>query len=445
MATTKTDFSTPDIPMSEAIWYVSACTRINAPASLVFRTLRNTETWKDWNRWIPTVTITDQPDDEDDATIAEIEELVRNTSIAVNHDSEITDGGIMPQVQREEPRRGSITWAAAVSAHSGGAASPASPGDPSSPRTSRDQRPQSPTATEYIPPPVTRQRLASNASRISAMSNTSDSPRPHSNGGLSGAQKFQAAQEARKASLSSGGGGGGQTNGAGTSENQNSVMLEVPGSNSVLMPAPKNTSATALAMAQRNSTSSNSGGRRKSSASGKAERKRLHLNALYGEPSVRIQEGTRMTLHIKTKLPTSPHETRDLNVITTEVSRPDDPLLDDPSPAETIQRTHTHTVSKSGVYRLVWGIESKYNPPKSYPRFLLHLQRVHEIRPIVQGDGKEMCEYWQWEVQKGMLAKKSRKDKPYYEQRMQEWGVRLGEFCESMGGAVERRDFMVGY
>lgn len=246
---------------------------------------------------------------------------------------------------------------------------------------------------------------------------------------MSGAQKFQAAQESRKASVSSG-----KSNGVETGSN--SVMLEVPGSNSVLMPAPKNTGATALALAQKNSD------RRKSSASGRAERKRLHLNALYGEPSVRIQEGTRMTLHIKTKLPSSPHETRDLNVATTEVSRPDDPL-DEPGPISSLQRTQTHTVSKSGVYRLVWTVEGKYNPPKSYPKFLLQLQRVHEIRPIVQGDGKEMCEYWQWEAQRGMLAKKAKKDAPYYQQRMDEWGLRLGEFCESMGGAVERRDFMV--
>jgi len=210
-------------------------------------------------------------------------------------------------------------------------------------------------------------------------------------------------------------------------------MLDLPGSTSVLLPAPRNTGSTALALAQQD-------GRRKSTASTFAEKKRLHVNALYGEPSVRIQEGTKMTFHVKIKIPSSP-EIRDQSVVVTEVSRPDDPL--DDSPEGMLQRTQTHTVSKSGVYRLVWSMETRYNPPKSYPKFLLQVQRVHEIRPIVAGDGKEMCEYWQWEAQRGMLAKRAKKDHyTYYEQRMVEWGKRLGDFCESMGGAVERRDFV---
>lgn len=400
--------------MSEATWYVSACTTINAPASLVFRTLRNTETWKDWNRWIPRVTITDQPDDEDDATLAEIEELVRNTSIAVNFDSDITDGAV--QAEPEKPRRGSLQWGA-ISAHSGGASlSPA----PDQARTSRE-RPRS--SEGMLVPPVTRQRLASNASKASSQSET---PRNNSTngGGLSGAQKFQAAQEARKASVASGN--------APIPANTG-VMLDLPGNTSVLLPAPRNTGSTALALAQRD-------GRRKSSASGFAEKKRLHVNALYGEPSVRIQDGTKMTLHMRIKLPMS-QEMREQSVVVTEVSRPDDPL-DETTPGN-LQRIQTHTVSKSGVYRLVWTLENRYNPPKAFPKFLLQGQRVHEIRPIMTGDGKEMCEYWDWEAQKGMLAKRNKKDQfNYYEQRMVEWGRRLGEFCESMGGAVERRDFV---
>ncbi|KAK5057759.1 hypothetical protein LTR84_011760 [Exophiala bonariae] len=424
MAATKTDFSTPDIPMSEAIWYVSACTRINAPASLVFRTLRNTETWKDWNRWVPRVNITDQPDDEDDATLAEIEELVRNTSIAVNFDSDITDGAAPVPLVHDPPRRGSLGWAA-MSAQAGGANFGTAP----EPARKSHERPRS--SEGLVVPPVTRQRLASNASKVS-----SETPRNNStNGTHSGAAKFQAAQEARRASVASGKSGNEAaptTTNVGTDTKSTGVMLDLPGSTPVLMPAPRNTGATKLALSQDS--------RRKSTASTFAEKKRLHVNALYGEPSVRIQDGTKMTFYVKIKLPSS-QEMRELNVAVTEVSRPDDPL--DDSTAAMLQRTQTHTVSKSGVYRLVWSMESKYNPPRSYPKFLLQTQRVHEIRPIVTGDGKEMCEYWDWEAQKGMLAKRQKKEHfNYYEQRMVEWGRRLGEFCESMGGAVERRDFV---
>ncbi|KIX06859.1 uncharacterized protein Z518_04835 [Rhinocladiella mackenziei CBS 650.93] len=405
---TKTDFSTPDIPMSEATFSISACTQINAPASLVFRTLRNTETWKDWNRWIPRVTITFQPDDEDDATLAEIEELVRNTSIAVSFDSDITDGAIMPD--NPAPRRGSMARGV-IGAETGGA-SLAPPG------SGHHSRPVSPEGL-----PVTRQRLASNASRMSDKSHT-ETARSNSTNGVSAAPNYQAAQEARKVSVASG---------REPPPTKNAVMLESPDHPSVLMPAPANTASTALAV-------SNKATRRKSGAS-HSHRRQLHINALYGEPSVRIQVGTRMTFHVKMKLPTS-QETRDLNVVVTEVSRPDDPL-EEQGPGK-LARTQTHTLSKSGVYRLVWAMANGYNPPKSFPKFLLQAQRVHEIRPIVTGDGREMCEYWDWETQRGLLAKKVKKDyAQYMEERMIEWGRRLGEFCESMGGAVERRDFSV--
>ncbi|EXJ85195.1 hypothetical protein A1O3_05870 [Capronia epimyces CBS 606.96] len=406
MATTRTDFSTPDIPMSEATFYVSACTRINAPASLVFRTLRNTETWRDWNRWIPRVTITFQPEEEDDATLAEIEELVRNTSIAVSFDSDITDGAVGPP--SPAPRRSS-RLPSGIGAETG--SPPSSRGDTG--RTSSEG---------FSPLPVTRQRLASNAGRASEESN-GERPRSNATNGLSGAQKYQAAQETRKSSIASG---------KEPATANSAVMLESPAQSSILMPAPANTASTALAVSHKAS-------RRKSGISSSL-RRQLHINALYGEPSVRIQLATRMTLHMRMKLPHS-HELREQNVIVTEVSRPDDPL-DEPDPGG-LARAPTHTVSKSGVYRIVWTLANSYNPPKSYPKFLLQTQRVHEIRPIVSGDGTETCEYWDWEAQKGMLAKRNKKEQAQYmKERMAEWGTRLGAFCESMGGAVERRDFV---
>ncbi|KIW43679.1 uncharacterized protein PV06_04758 [Exophiala oligosperma] len=422
--TTKTDFSTPDIPMSEATFYCSACTRINAPASLVFRTLRNTETWKDWNRWVPRVTIISQPDDEDDATLAEIEELVRNTSIAVSYDSEITDGAAAMTPQQQASRRGSLAREVIESQEEGIG------------RRSSDG---------HLFPPVIRQRLASNAGRLSGQSNrqsfeatssplaqpdtTTTTTTATTTNGLSGAQKYQAAQEARKASLAAG-------ENPNNSNNNAAVMVESPNNPAVLMPAPRNTASTALAVSH---NTKDAAARRKSSSS----RRQLNINALYGEPSVRIQLGTKMTFCVKMKLPRSP-EVRQTNMVVTEVSRPDDPTTDDNSAlGNDITRIQTHTVSKSGVYRLVWAMENAYNPPKAFPRFLLQAQRVHEIRPIISGDGTEQCEYWDWEAQRGLLAKKVKKDfAKYIEERMVEWGQRLGEFCESMGGAVERRDFV---
>ncbi|EXJ85766.1 hypothetical protein A1O1_06134 [Capronia coronata CBS 617.96] len=407
MANTKTDFSTPDIPMSEAVFYVSACTRINAPASLVFRTLRNTETWRDWNRWVPRVTITFQPEEEDDATLAEIEELVRNTSIAVSFDSDITDGAA--RSSSPGPKRGSR-------------AQGSTGGNPSPLGTGGDSRRKS--SEGFSLPPVTRQRLASNASRFSERP-SGETPRSNSTNGQSAAQKYAAAYEARKASIASG---------EQPAPAKNAVLLESPAHPSILMPAPANTPSTALAV-------SNKASRRKSGTSSSL-RRQLHINALYGEPSVRIQVGTRMTLHMRMKLPHS-HESREQHVVVTEVSRPDDPL-DDADP-ESLMRAPTHTASKSGVYRLVWSMVNSYNPPKAYPKFMLQTQRVHEIRPIISGDGTETCEYWDWEAQKGILAKKNKREQAkYMEERMAEWGTRLGEFCESMGGAVERRDFVSG-
>ncbi|KIW69626.1 hypothetical protein PV04_05494 [Phialophora macrospora] len=420
MALTKTDFSTPDIPQSTATFYASARTIINAPASLVFRTLRNTETWKDWNRWCPRVTITDQPDDEDDATLAEIEELVRNTSIAVAFDSDITDGAAPPGPQHPSAYRRASRAGSTNGADAGSTPTPGS-------RLSGGlERPSS-------PPPVTRQRLASNASRLSGTS--PDASRSNSTANANGdeqarrpsaAQVYQAATEARRGSLPNSVTSAPQSNGAGTA-----VLLPAPNNPARLMPAPANTQSTAIA-------------RRKSTATSR-NRRQLHINALYGEPSVRIQLGTKMTLHLKMKLPAS-REVSDRAVLVTEVSRPEDPTEHDVPIDQlgkgVILRTQTHTDSISGVYRLVWTSVASYNPPKSYPRFMLLTQRVHEIRPTVDGAGQEICEYWDWECHRGILAKKNAKAKAYMEERMAEWGTRLGEFCESMGGAVERRDFV---
>ena len=298
-------------------------------------------------------------------------------------------------------------------------------------------------------PPVTRERLRSIAStasgtqgRLSGVGDRKDSTQPRAsseatetNGGprLSGAQKFAAAQAARKQSIASG-----ETPSA---DNKN-VLVESPNNPNVLVEAPPTQTAHDAANTQK---------RRSGSI---ATKRQASINAIYGEPSIRIQVGTKMTFHCRMKMPTSFIPDREVQVIVTEVSRPDDAsdydspftaaaLGADPDRAAELQRSATHTLSKTGVYRIVWTLSTPYSGVKTPPKFLLQAQRVHEIRSVVRGDGKEECVYEDWECQRGMLAKTVKKNYgPYLEKRFEEWGKGLKEYCEVMGGAVERRDFV---
>jgi len=75
---------------------------------------------------------------------------------------------------------------------------------------------------------------------------------------------------------------------------------------------------------------------------------------------------------------------------------------------------------------------------------MLQAQRVHEIRPVKRGDGGEECEYTTWECQRGVLAKAVKaKAGKYVQERFEEGALGLKDFCESMGGKVDRRDFSV--
>src|ERR1700722_7989121 len=65
-STSPDTYNTPLISAAPANFIVAARYTCNAPAALVFRTLRNTETWRDWNRFCPRVTIRWQPDDSDE-------------------------------------------------------------------------------------------------------------------------------------------------------------------------------------------------------------------------------------------------------------------------------------------------------------------------------------------------------------------------------------------
>src|SRR5271167_4305054 len=101
-------YSTPAIPASAATFIAHATVRINGPAALVFRTVRNTETWKDWNRFTPKATIKHQPE-EDDATNAEYRDLVvEATSRALSIDSDIASS-LPPSLAYSSSRRASTS------------------------------------------------------------------------------------------------------------------------------------------------------------------------------------------------------------------------------------------------------------------------------------------------------------------------------------------------
>jgi hypothetical protein len=307
-------YTTPLVPASTAVLTIAARHTCNAPAALVFRTLRNTETWRDWNRFCPRVTIRWQPDDSDEREAMEF-------------------------------------WAM----QQGHFAGPAAASD----------------AVWHM----------------------------HAEGAEKRRASLQVESAAAAARAGSPGGGG--------------------------------------AAAQRKSTDSH---RRPSNTAHVAR----NLRQMGGEPSVRLKNGTRMTFHVRMKLPHKLTDYTDSALVVTEVSRPNDPINDDYS----LTATPTHTdADTSGLYRISWA----FDPDKGvggggYPKFMLQAQRVHEIRPIIdEATGKETsCEIVTWECQRGVLAKvvKTLYGK-YLQERFEEWVKSLGDFCEEFVGKVERRDFGV--
>lgn len=455
-----THLCTPDIPASESVFTVYASTKISAPAALVFRTLRNSDTWRDWNKYCPRVTIASQPPEaEDEATLAEIQQLVRNTSVAGSVDSAITDGaasqgtgliGRRMSIEEEDKVRGtpppvtkvSLRRQSLVSQSSGTARPDSQVGRSASVASGGD-------ASALAALAVTNVNGATNGNHARNLSEQSNSPK-QTNGSsaagsppLSAAQNFQYSETLRKASVASGE----------RPETPKNVLVEAPHDPNLLVPAPNTPAGRQASNAQK----------RKSVSS--ATRKRLSINALYGEPSVRIQIGTRMTLHLRVAvLNNSLGTDREMSVLVSEVSRPEDNEdaggsmnigaiaaamgngedLDEDE-MHRISRMQTHLAAKTpGVYRIVWSMLEKYNPPKSYSRWLLQAQRIHEIRKVVRGDGKEECVYEDWECWRGVLASRTgKKHKKYWDERAKQWGYGLGLYCEAMGGDVERRDFVL--
>lgn len=303
------EYTTPLVPVSTATLTIAARHTCNAPAALVFRMLRNTETWRDWNRFCPHVTIRSQPDDDDEREAMEF-------------------------------------WAA-------------------------------------------RQ------------------------GHFGGPDK---ASDAVK-----------QVHVEGT-ERRKSLQVE----------STKAAAATGRAASPAGATRKSTDSARK--GSGHATRNLRHMG---GEPSVRLKDGTRMTFHVRMKMPYKMTDYTDSALVVTEVSRPNDPVNDDYS----LTTTPTHTdAGKSGIYRISWATDpDKGLGSGGYPKFMLQAQRVHEIRPIVDGAGQEnSCEIVTWECQRGMLAKVVKSIYgTYLQDRFEEWVKSLGDFCEEFVGKVDRRDFGV--
>jgi hypothetical protein len=372
ISTNDPKFNTPLIPASIATLIVHASTQVDAPASLVFRTLRNTDTWRDWNNFVPRVTIRIQPPENlDRATDAEIAELILNTSLLGSVDSDITDGSA-------SPRRNSTS-----------------------------------------PPPTTNAEAARRASVASG--------KPVD--GLSGAQRFEQSQSARRASTMSG---------TSTAASDASSRPMSPAAQPAKLVETSSPSSGGVLI--HHGGGAKSGTPARSAISAKNSRRQFALKSMYGEPSIRLKVGTRMTFHTRMGLPRYPGHYKDLLLAVTEVSRPDDLQNGYDSPNQGLTRSTTHTLSRSGVYRIVWGTDHKSEPR---PRFLLSCEWVIEVRPVMRGDGKEECELRIWEGVKGISASGLKKKyHGYLFERFQEWVLGLRDYCEAMGGQVERRDFV---
>jgi hypothetical protein len=157
-----------------------------------------------------------------------------------------------------------------------------------------------------------------------------------------------------------------------------------------------------------------------------ARLRHLSISTLGGEPSTRLRLGTSMTFHVILN-PSKPRNHRNAELIVSELLRPGD-----------------QPPGQRPAYRIMWESDTSLTFPHSLPKWLLFCQRVTEVRPVTRGDGKEDCEIMTWECQRGFLA---RFVKRYYRERLQrmfEQNVHgLQEYCEAMGGAVDRRDFSI--
>jgi hypothetical protein len=154
--------------------------------------------------------------------------------------------------------------------------------------------------------------------------------------------------------------------------------------------------------------------------------RRLSLSSNGGEPSVRLRLGTSMTFQVVLDQ-SKPAKYRKTELVVSELLRPGDQVP-----------------GQIATYRIMWESDNNLTFPHSLPKWLLFCQRVTEIRPVIRGDGKEECEIVTWECHTGLLAPLVKRCYGQYLQRMFEQNVEgLRDYCEVMGGAVDRRDFSI--
>lgn len=392
--------STPNIQASEAALILAAETAIDAPAAVAFRALRNTDTWKDWNRWVPKVMINYQPPEEDSATAQEIQALIRNTSLAGSFYSDLTDGGVGPPKKRgpdEQPppkfRLNSVSSRGSVGSGPNRQSSEVDP-------------------------------LSNGGAERGSVSST---------GGKSAALKYQEAQDSRRSSVASG-------------QEPEPIVNRLENTNvhraSVAMPSPASP------------TSPGRSGSRKASkpkytqvvgpTPRSMERAHHAMMSVYGEPSVRLMINTKLTFFMRMK-PNSPSEYVESRIVVIDVRRPDDPINEDGITGLT--RSKTHQLDRAGNYRVVWANDTEnssvFNLFKgvNVPKSMLQSERVHEIIPT----GEESCIYRTWEFQKGSTAKSNKKKQGEYLQKMFEvWCSGMRDFCEGLHAPkIDRRDFSI--
>lgn len=391
------EFNTPSIHASDAVNLIHSEVYIDAPASVVFRTIRNTETWKDWNRFVPKVNITYQPPEEDSATAEEINQIVRNTSIIGSFYSDLTDGG---------------------------GARPRSPDEQPPPRFRLN------SISSQMSTDSNQQRRSGSIDqthRASVTSVGSDGSKK------SGAQLFQEATASRRASLANGD--------EPAAVNNNLVENTTNHRASLAVPAPSSPSFKRKASKKPKYTQVVTPG---GLAMQKAQQALL---TVYGEPSVRLQIKTKMTFYVRMKA-ASPSEYTETNMVVTEIARPDDPVLEKGTTALT--RSKTHTLERTGKYRIVWATDSEGASLLNFtdvfkgsklPKYMMQAERVSEI----VATSENTCIYKTWELQKGHAAKSVKKKHGEHLQKMFEvWASGLKEFCEGLHAPkVAVRDFSV--
>lgn len=382
MKMNRSKLSTPTIAASDAILVLAAETQIDAPAQVVFRAIRNTDTWRDWNRFVPKVSIQYQPPEEDSATTAEIQEIVRNTSIAGTFYSDLTDGGVGTPRQRDPDEQPPPRLRLNSNASRG----------------SSDQQ----------------NRLSSEAGPRASISSAGGRPGP------SGAQMYQEAQNSRRNSLASGGE---------PEPVSNQLANRNPHRASIAMPpaSPGRKGSTKPKYTQTVGPTTKS-----------LERAHAAMMSVYGEPSVRLQIKTKLTLYTRMK-PMSPSDFVEVSVVVIDVARPDDPVSEKGTTALT--RSKTHHLGKNGIYRVIWANDTGTSSIANLLKGQIQAERVHEIEPT----GAETCVYRTWELQKGHAAKSNKKKHGEYLQKMTEvWCSGLRDFCEGLHAPkIDRRDFSI--